>query len=161
MQPSHTVAPEQLPGLLAEHAACGFGLPIVECRAQLEPGDRSLLCTDGIVEARDADGRQFGPGHCVDFIVRHHSGHRTPRRPLHAVGEHHAGRLDDVTVLPAEWRRPPGQAHPLTLPAPPIPREATALTSDSSAPGGRPAPPAPRSKVFGRAGSRDLLRGAP
>ncbi|MFF3991321.1 SpoIIE family protein phosphatase [Streptomyces sp. NPDC001797] len=67
------------------------------------------LTGHGIVEARDAEGREFGRDHFVDFIVRHHSGHQTLhetlRRLMHAVVEHHAGHLDDdATVLLAEWR---------------------------------------------------------
>ncbi|MFF4314772.1 SpoIIE family protein phosphatase [Streptomyces sp. NPDC001507] len=63
----------------------------------------------GIVEARDAEGREFGRDRFVDFIVRHHSGHQTLhetlRRLMRAVVEHHAGHLDDdATVLLAEWR---------------------------------------------------------
>ncbi|MFF4837751.1 PP2C family protein-serine/threonine phosphatase [Streptomyces sp. NPDC001315] len=86
-----------------------LGLPVVVRRDQLQPGDRLLLYTDGIVEARDADGREFGRDRFVDFIVRHHSGHQTLhetlRRLMHAVVEHHVGRLDDdATVLLVEWR---------------------------------------------------------
>jgi serine phosphatase RsbU (regulator of sigma subunit) len=86
----------------------GLGLPIAVSRRQLQPGDRLLLYTDGVVEARDADGREFGRDRFVDFVVRHHFGHQSPhetlRRLMHAVIEHHAGRLaDDATVLLVEW----------------------------------------------------------
>ena len=87
----------------------GLNLPVTVRHDQLQPGDRLLLYTDGIVEARDAEGREFGRERFVDFIVRHHSDHQTLhetlRRLMHAVVEHHAGHLDDdATVLLAEWR---------------------------------------------------------
>ncbi|MFD1831384.1 PP2C family protein-serine/threonine phosphatase [Streptomyces desertarenae] len=86
-----------------------LGLPVTVCHEQLEPGDRLVLYTDGITEARDADGNQFGLERFTDFIVRHHSGrftlHETLRRLVHAVLDHHSGKLDDdATVLLAEWR---------------------------------------------------------
>jgi serine phosphatase RsbU (regulator of sigma subunit) len=92
-------------------------LPIVQRHQQLQPGDRLLLYTDGVVEARDAQGKEFGHERFVDFIVRHHSGrqtlHETLRRLMRAVVDHHAGSLDDdATVLLAEWR--PGQQEQLT-----------------------------------------------
>jgi serine phosphatase RsbU (regulator of sigma subunit) len=84
-------------------------LPISTATEQLEPGDRLLLYTDGIVEARDARGREFGRDRFVDFILRHHSGrhtlHETLRRLMAAVVDHHDGHLaDDATVLLTEWR---------------------------------------------------------
>ncbi|WP_229840211.1 PP2C family protein-serine/threonine phosphatase [Streptomyces roseolilacinus] len=87
----------------------GLGLPVIPCHEQLEPGDRLLLYTDGVVEARGAWGNQFGRDRFVEFVLRHHSGrhtvHETLRRLMHSVLEHHAGELDDdATVLLAEWR---------------------------------------------------------
>lgn len=86
-----------------------LGLPVHECHEQLEPGDRLLMYTDGVIEARDARGRQFGRDRFIDFVRRHHSGrhtvHETLRRLMAAVLDHHDGRLeDDATVLLTEWR---------------------------------------------------------
>ncbi|MGW0774978.1 PP2C family protein-serine/threonine phosphatase [Streptomyces sp. NPDC002835] len=86
-------------------------LPATVCREQLEPGDRLLLYTDGVIEARDANGREFGRDHFVDFVIRHQAeGHAAPetlRRLVHAVLDHHDGRLtDDATVLLCEWHGP-------------------------------------------------------
>ncbi|WP_308798821.1 PP2C family protein-serine/threonine phosphatase [Streptomyces sp. UH6] len=86
-----------------------LGLPVTECTEQLEPGDRLVLYTDGIVEARRPGGEEFGLDRFVEFILRHHSGeltlHETLRRLMAAVTEHHGGVLaDDATVLLTEWR---------------------------------------------------------
>ncbi|MFF9207736.1 MULTISPECIES: PP2C family protein-serine/threonine phosphatase [unclassified Streptomyces] len=86
-----------------------LALPVTVRTEQLQPGDRLLLYTDGVVEARDSRGREFGRERFVDFIRRHHAGrhalHETLRRLMAAVLDHHDGLLnDDATVLLAEWR---------------------------------------------------------
>ncbi|MEU6577889.1 PP2C family protein-serine/threonine phosphatase [Streptomyces sp. NPDC046805] len=59
----------------------GLDLPGETRHHQLQPADRLLLYTDGIVEARDVEGRDFGRERFVDFIVRHHSAIRCSTRP--------------------------------------------------------------------------------
>lgn len=89
----------------------GLGLPIRQSTEQLEPGDRLLLFTDGITEARDTDGREFGVERFTDFIIRHHADDlpvdETLRRLMHAVMDYHQDRLeDDATVVFCEWHGP-------------------------------------------------------
>jgi hypothetical protein len=75
---------------------------------QLEPGDRLLLYTDGITEARDPSGTQFGLERLVDLAEQHHRAGlpapETLRRIAHDVLVHQRGRLqDDATLLLLEW----------------------------------------------------------
>ncbi|WP_433727905.1 PP2C family protein-serine/threonine phosphatase [Actinoplanes sp. CA-051413] len=77
----------------------------------LEPGDRLLLHTDGIIEARSADGEQFGVERLTDFTAKALAdqlpGPETMRRLVHAILDYQDDRLqDDATVLLAEWRSP-------------------------------------------------------
>ncbi|PDP89685.1 stage II sporulation protein E [Glycomyces fuscus] len=86
-----------------------LGLPVTVCREQLEPGDRLLLYTDGVIEARDSRGREFGLERFVDFVIRHQADQlpvpETLRRLIQAVMAYHHGKLDDdATVLFCEWR---------------------------------------------------------
>ncbi|MEU8325858.1 GAF domain-containing SpoIIE family protein phosphatase [Nonomuraea sp. NPDC048881] len=78
-------------------------------RYQLEPGDRLLFYTDGVIEAQSPDGQPFGLERFIDFIVRHEadgtSAPETLRRLIHSILQHQHGRLqDDATVLMVEWR---------------------------------------------------------
>ncbi|MFI8191499.1 PP2C family protein-serine/threonine phosphatase [Streptomyces sp. NPDC085946] len=89
----------------------GLGLESRVCREQLQPGDRVVLYTDGIVEAGGVGDAQFGVERFTDFLVRHHadglSVPETLRRVVRAVLEHHDGRLqDDATVLFCQWLGP-------------------------------------------------------
>lgn len=86
-------------------------LPTRICREQLQPGDRLVLYTDGITEARTPGGEEFGLTRFIDFLVRHHidglSVPETLRRLIRAHLRHHDGRLqDDATILLCEWLGP-------------------------------------------------------
>ena len=75
---------------------------------QLEPGDRLLLYSDGIVEARNADGEFFGEHRLIEFTTRAElSGLPAPetlRRLAAAVLAHQGGRLqDDATLVLVDW----------------------------------------------------------
>ncbi|ATE54578.1 serine/threonine protein phosphatase [Actinosynnema pretiosum] len=75
---------------------------------QLQPGDRVLFYSDGVVEARDAAGTTFGLDRLVDLTERHeHAGLPAPetlRRVVRAVLDHQGGELqDDATLLMLEW----------------------------------------------------------
>ncbi len=89
--------------------------------ASLEPGDRLLLFSDGVVEARSADGDFFGLDRLVDLVTRHESGRQpapeTLRRLINAVLEHQQDMLqDDATVLLLEWAGDPRALLPSEVP---------------------------------------------
>lgn len=78
---------------------------------RLQAGDRLLLYTDGIVEARSPDGREFGLARLGDFVIRHSaeglSASETLRRLIHAILDYQREPLrDDATVLLVEWLPP-------------------------------------------------------
>ncbi|WBO61763.1 PP2C family protein-serine/threonine phosphatase [Streptomyces camelliae] len=77
--------------------------------ATLAPGDCVLLYTDGVVEARDADGAEFGLDRFTDFIIRSNAAGQRPaevlRLLIHAILDYQRNQLrDDVTILLFEWR---------------------------------------------------------
>jgi hypothetical protein len=99
-----------------------LGIPPSVCHSQLEPRDRLLLFTDGVIEARNPKGEQFGLDRFTDFLIRHHADGlpvpETLRRLVRHHLEYHRGRMDDdATVLVVEWPGPvpyePGQAEAL------------------------------------------------
>jgi phosphoserine phosphatase RsbU/P len=77
-------------------------------QVSFEPGDRLLLYTDGVTEARDPSGEMFGVDRLVDFVERHAADRlpvaETVRRLSHAVLEHQGGPpRDDATLMLLEW----------------------------------------------------------
>lgn len=87
----------------------GLGGSVVDLTEEsLERGDRLLLYTDGVVEARSRDGEFFGQRRLADMLGREAaSGQPAPetmRRLSLAVMEHQEGALqDDATMLLLEW----------------------------------------------------------
>lgn len=78
---------------------------------QLEPGDRLLFYTDGVTEARDADGHFFGVPRLIAHAEQHAaSGLAAPevvRRLTHAILRHQDASLqDDATLMIVEWSPP-------------------------------------------------------
>jgi serine phosphatase RsbU (regulator of sigma subunit) len=74
----------------------------------LEPGDRVLLYTDGVIEGRDPSGQFFGVDRLEELFVRADASDmptpETLRRLIRAVLEHQADQLqDDATLLLVEW----------------------------------------------------------
>jgi len=91
-------------------APLGYGLnPALHVHEEtLQPGDRLVAYTDGVVEARGPDGEQFGVERLGQFVVRAASAGEPPpetmRRLSQAVLAHQHGNLqDDATQVMLEW----------------------------------------------------------
>lgn len=105
-------------------APVGLGLDVPGrlCHTQLQPADRLVFYTDGITEARNRTGEEFGHRQFTDFLIRHQADRlpvpETLRRLVREHMHHHGGRLqDDATLLLTEWHGPepyaPGEAEDL------------------------------------------------
>jgi sigma-B regulation protein RsbU (phosphoserine phosphatase) len=70
-------------------------------RVDFRPGDVAVLFTDGVVEARDAGGQQFGETGVADYLARHHeeSADAIALGLRNAVASFADGRLEDDRSL--------------------------------------------------------------
>jgi serine phosphatase RsbU (regulator of sigma subunit) len=89
----------------------GFGLPEI-ATATLEPGDRVLFYTDGVVEGRNLAGEPFGEARLADLLIREtlagQPAAETMRRLAHAILAHQGAKpRDDATMVFLEWPGPP------------------------------------------------------
>jgi serine phosphatase RsbU (regulator of sigma subunit) len=99
---------EANPGLPFGIAAALGEAPHVHAES-LEPGDRVLMYSDGVVEARAGDGEFFGSDRLGDLASREAAAGQpapeTMRRLMHAILEHQVGELqDDATMVLLEWQ---------------------------------------------------------
>ncbi|MET7876072.1 PP2C family protein-serine/threonine phosphatase [Micromonospora profundi] len=103
----------ELPGPTALPLGLGYlsaGTPRVH-QEELHPGDRILAYTDGITDAKSAEGERFGLDRLVDFVGRAlNDGLPSPetmRRLVRAVLAYQDDQLDDdATAMFLEWRPP-------------------------------------------------------
>ncbi|MCU1591781.1 MAG: protein serine/threonine phosphatase [Frankiales bacterium] len=96
------------PGLPLGMGTLTAGAPYEVCEESLQPGDRLLLVTDGVDEARTEDGSFFGRDRLAEFAAKElASGLPTPevmRRLQAAILRYQTGQLqDDATTLFVEW----------------------------------------------------------
>ncbi|MFE5620896.1 PP2C family protein-serine/threonine phosphatase [Streptomyces virginiae] len=107
-----------LPRALERDAELPLGLgfhdpePPARHHVRLQPGDRVVIHSDGVTEARSPDGDLFGEDRLTDTVIRSlASGHNAPeslRRLVQNLLAHQDHRLrDDATILLAEWHPAP------------------------------------------------------
>jgi serine phosphatase RsbU (regulator of sigma subunit) len=102
---------------LACHPAPPLGLGFGEAEvatAALEPADRVLFYTDGVVEGRNLAGEPFGEARLADILVRQtlagQPAAETMRRLAHAILAHQGAKpRDDATMVFLEWPGPLGR----------------------------------------------------
>ena len=113
--------PEQTPSLPLGLGLMAHQEPTPPSELSLQPGDRVLLYTDGVVEAQSPLGDEFGIERLVDLFVRESASgllaNEVLRRMVATCLEFQGGRLrDDATLLVLEWGGPPVQIVPQRLP---------------------------------------------
>ncbi|MER5597324.1 PP2C family protein-serine/threonine phosphatase [Streptomyces sp. NPDC002265] len=108
------VLPHVLEGVPQLPLGLGFhtDTPPVEYRVRLQPGDRILLYTDGVTEARAPDGDLFGEQRLTDTVIRSMTeGDSAPealRRIIQNLLHHDEHQIrDDATILLVEWHPTP------------------------------------------------------
>jgi hypothetical protein len=90
----------------------GLGyVPAEVAQVSLQPGDAVLFITDGVLEARSADGEFFGRSRLARMWQEVAEAGQLPaeilRRLCHAILDHQEGRLqDDATLLLVVWMGP-------------------------------------------------------
>jgi serine phosphatase RsbU (regulator of sigma subunit) len=90
----------------------GLGyVPAEVAHVSLEPGDALLFITDGVLEARSADGEFFGRRRLARMWQEVAEDGQLPaeilRRLCHGILDHQDGRLqDDATLLMILWKGP-------------------------------------------------------
>jgi hypothetical protein len=104
-------AVDELTGPITRPVGFGGGQPVVQT-VQLAPGDRVLFFTDGVVEERLADGRQFGEVRLRELVEQSTAADvsvaETVRLLSHTLMAERGGRTsDDASLLLVEWRGPP------------------------------------------------------
>ena len=86
----------------------------------LEPDDRVLLHTDGVVEARPPESEEFGLDRLMDLLIRESASgllaSEVLRRLVHTCLELQGGRLRDDATLLLEWSGPSLQVVPQRQP---------------------------------------------
>jgi hypothetical protein len=109
-----------LPLLIRNHAASTLaepepmlplgleGEPTSEVSVQLQPDDIVLFYSDGVIEAREPRGSEYGMARFMDMAGRHGDTETDllvlVRQILDSVKEHAGGRLhDDATLVAVRW----------------------------------------------------------
>ena len=101
----------ELLGPITRPVGFGGAAPVVQS-ARLQPGDRVLFFTDGVVEERLEDGLQFGEARLRELVEQTTADQlsvaETVRLLSHTLMEARGGRTsDDASLLLVEWRGPP------------------------------------------------------